>query len=151
MILGNFLYLYTLYNMLRIGYIAAIILIINVLKAQVSAPQLHCVSVGSGGNVALTWIPPNDPSAQFFSYEIFHSALSGGPFVPVGTVTPNGTNTFTHAITTATIQSQYYFVRTRFGATGASFSTNSDTLRSIFLWIFAMWRDLRKFSRIRKG
>lgn len=119
--------------MLKIGYIAGFILMVNVLTAQVNAPQLRCISVGLGGEVVLTWIPPNDPGGQFFSYEVFHSSLAAGPFTQVGTVTPIGTNTYTHATTLGTVQSQYYFVRTKFGAGGANTSTNSDTLRSIYL------------------
>lgn len=119
--------------MLRVGYIAVVILMINVLKAQVSAPQLRCLSVGSGSNVVLTWIPPNDPGGLFFSYEIFHSSLAGGPYTTIGTVTPIGTTTYTHATAAASIQSQYYYIRTKFGPAGINTSSNSDTLHTIYL------------------
>jgi len=118
---------------LKVRHIAILILIVNLLRAQVAAPQLRCLQVGASGDVTLTWIPPADPGAQFFSYEIFHSVLATGPFATVGVVSSIGTTTFNHTTTAANTQSQYYFVKTKFGPGGVSISAPSDTLRSIFL------------------
>jgi hypothetical protein len=120
--------------MLRVGYIALIILTLNmVLPAQVAPPSLRCISIGAAGDATLKWVAPADPGGQFFSYEIFHSALATGPFTNVGTISSIGTTSFTHAAAGGNTQSQYYFMRTRFGTSGANFSANSDTLRSIFV------------------
>ncbi len=118
---------------MKVRHIAIFILLINLLKAQVAAPQLRCLAVGASGDVTLTWIPPADPGAQFFSYEIFHSVLATGPFATVGVVSSIGTTTFNHTTTAANTQSQYYFVKTKFGPGGSSVSSPSDTLKSIFL------------------
>lgn len=118
---------------MKVRYIAVVIFIINLLKAQVAAPQLRCLSVGASGDVTLTWIPPADPGAQFFSYEICHSISQLGAYTIIGTVTSISTTTFNHATTGANTQSQYYYVRTKFGAGGTNTSPSSDTLKSIFL------------------
>jgi gliding motility-associated-like protein len=106
---------------------------VNLLKAQVAAPQLRCLAVGVAGDVTLTWIPPSDPGGQFFSYEIFRSTTFTGPYTNVGSVSSIGTTTFNHAAASATGTANYYFVRTRFGATGTGTSSPSDTLKTLFL------------------
>lgn len=108
-------------------------LIVNLLKAQVAAPQLRCLAVGASGDVTLTWIPPADPGAQFFSYEIYRSLSLTGTYTNVGSVGSIGTTTFNHAAATATGIANFYYVKTRFGAAGTSTSSSSDTLKTIFL------------------
>jgi gliding motility-associated-like protein len=99
----------------------------------VSAPSLRCLEVLNNGNVKLTWIPPADPNNQFDSYEIFSSAIHAGPYASVGTVGAIAITTFTHATNTATSQSVYYYVRSKYGAGGSSASGSSDTLRTLFI------------------
>jgi gliding motility-associated-like protein len=99
----------------------------------VAAPSLRCLDVQNNGNVKLTWIPPADPNNQFDSYEIFSSAIFNGPYSSVGTVGSIAINTFTHSTNTATSQSVYYYMITKYGAGGASTSGHSDTLRTIFV------------------
>lgn len=118
---------------MKVRYIAILILVINLLKAQVAAPQLRCLSVGAGGNVVLTWIPPADPGGQFFSYEIYHSVVQNGPYTNIGSVGTIATTAFNHLTSAANTQSQYYYIKTKFGAGGSSVSASSDTLRTIFL------------------
>jgi gliding motility-associated-like protein len=110
-----------------------IILMINLLKAQVAAPQLRCLSVGASGDVTLTWIPPSDPGGQFFSYEICQSTVQNGVYTIVGTVSSIGTTTYNHAAASATGIASYYFVKTKFGPGGINTSQPSDTLKTIFL------------------
>jgi len=111
-------------------------LIINLVRSQVGPPDLRCLATSTNGDITLTWIPPADPGSQFFSYEIFHSALQAGPFTSVGTVSPINASSFIHVGAGGNIQSQYYFVVTHYGAGGTSTSPGSDTLRSIFLNLF---------------
>ncbi len=103
------------------------------LSAQVNAPDLRCISCNAAGDLTLTWIVPPDPSAQFFSYEIYHSIAYGGPYTIAGTVNTRTINTFTHLGAGGNVQSQFYYVITKWGAAGASGSTAVDTLKSIFL------------------
>ncbi len=118
---------------MKVRHIGILILLINLLKAQVAAPQLRCLQVGVTGDVTLTWIPTNDPGGLFFSYEIFHSTLQNGPYTNTASMGSVGNASFTHTTLLANTQSQYYYVRTKFGPGGSSISSSSDTLRSIFL------------------
>lgn len=82
----------------------------------------------------LTWIPVSDPNGIFNSYEIMYSASAiAGPYNSVGTVAALNFSTFTHTTSSASVQSCYYFVRTRSGPGGNNISPGSDTLRSIFI------------------
>lgn len=85
------------------------------------------------GNVRLTWVPPADPANTFDSYEIFSSTVFNGPYTNIGAVGALGVNTYTHATNVGTIQSVYYFMKTKSGPGGSLSSINSDTLRSVFL------------------
>lgn len=102
--------------------------------AQLGPPSLRCSSVNAAGNITLTWVIPPDPSGQFTSYEIWHSPLAAGPFSTVGIVNTHTQNTFVHTITTGTLQSQHYFIKTISNG-GANTSVPSDTIRSIMLGI----------------
>jgi len=103
------------------------------LSCQVAPPGLRCLEVLPNGDVKLTWIPPADPSNAFDSYEIFSSISLSGGYTMVGTVGALAFTTYTHVGASATVQSKYYFVRTKFGPGGSTTSAHSDTLRSIHL------------------
>lgn len=118
--------------MLRVGYIAIFILT-SLLKAQVAAPQLRCLSTNTLGDITLTWIPPSDPGSQFSSYEIYYSTTKLGSYTNVGSVSSISTNTFSHAGAGGNLQARFYYVVTKFGAGGSNSSQSSDTLKSIFL------------------
>lgn len=102
-------------------------------NAQVGPPSLRCVSCNAAGDLTLTWVIPNDPGAQFFSYEIYRSATLSGSYTNIGSVNTYTINNFTDVGANGNSQSKYYFIKTRFGATGTGTSVASDTLRSIFL------------------
>jgi hypothetical protein len=86
------------------------------------------------GDVKLTWIAPVDPGHQFFSYEVYCSAVAAGPYTLIPSpVTTYSTTTFLHVGTVANNQSLYYYVVTKYGAGGGSASDPSETLRSISL------------------
>lgn len=102
-------------------------------KAQVNAPDLRCVSCNAAGNLTLTWIIPPDPGGQFFSYEVYNSAFATGPFTLAVTVNTYTATTATHVTAAGNVQSQYYYIITKWGPGGASASAPSDTVKSIFL------------------
>lgn len=116
----------------HIRLIAFFVVLASGIMAQPGPPSLRCTSVGANGNVTLTWVIPPDPSGQFFSYEIYNSVFSAGPFSLVATVNTYAQNTYLHAINGGTLQSQYYYIRTVSNG-GAVTSASSDTIRSIFL------------------
>lgn len=115
------------------------LLLLNFFLVKIGTSQttpliLRCASVGSSGNITLTWDPPAVTITTFTGYEIYHSATSGGPFALIATIT--GVSSFTqttyvHAISAGTIQSQYYYIASTFLAPTPSIP--SDTLRSVFL------------------
>jgi hypothetical protein len=121
-----------------------LILLAGRLCSQVGAPDLRCLEVlYPSGDVKLTWIPPNDSANKFSYYEIFTSINKTGPYSLISpTVAPITTFTFVHTAATASAQSRYYYMRSRF-KNGTDTSANSDTLRSIFLNIFADVFDLK--------
>lgn len=102
-------------------------------KAQVSAPDLRCLSVNTTGDITLTWIQPADPLGQFFSYEIFSAPIPAGPWTTVATITTYTQTTYTHVGANGNGGSKYYCIRTRWGAGGNNISAPLDSLRSIYL------------------
>jgi hypothetical protein len=112
--------------------ILLIVFFFSKINAQVGAPILRCVSVTSPTSTTLSWIIPPDPGGLFTEYQIWSSPLQAGPFYTVGIVSVYSQNTFVHAPSSTSSQSQYYFVKT-ISSAGTSTSTSSDTLRSIFL------------------
>ena len=100
-------------------------------SAQVGAPSLRCVSVNSYTNIILTWAIPPDPSSLFTSYEIYSSPTTSG-FALVGTVNTYTQNTYTHVAANGSVQSQYYYIKTK-SSGGTAVSASSDTLRSVFM------------------
>lgn len=103
-------------------------------KAAVGPPVLRCVSViDTLGSVQLSWNVPADPLNEFFSYHIFYSTSPGGPYTDIKTITVYSQTTYTHVAGNANNSSCYYFMVTHYGTNGASQSSSSDTLNTIFL------------------
>jgi hypothetical protein len=111
--------------------------------SQVAAPDLRCIEVLANGDIKLTWISPADPGGNFFSYEVFSSISSSGPFTNSGSISAIATTSFIHGGAGGNVQSRYYFIKTKSGVGGASVSSPSDTLRSIFLNIIPSVPDLK--------
>jgi len=125
-----------------------LMLIACVTKAQVAAPQLHCLEViNSSGDVKLNWLAPADPNNQFAGYDIYFSATKGGNYSPVATgIGPIGTTSFVHSTTITTVQSGFYYMVTRYGLNGSVSSISSDTLRTIFLNIITSASDALRLT-----
>lgn len=124
------------------AFLFILLLISFQLNAQLNAPELRCLEVVSNGNVKLTWISPQDPNSQFFSYKIYCANSATGSYSLAGTVGALATNTFVHN-GDASGTSLYYFVNTQFGSGGTNTSGNSDTLRTIFLNLIPGAMDLK--------
>ncbi|HPJ51913.1 MAG TPA: hypothetical protein PLF80_03170, partial [Flavobacteriales bacterium] len=75
-------------------------------------PSLRCASVDVAGDVTLTWVPPADPNGDFASYEVWHSALPGGPFAQLTTIGVYGQTSWTHGGANANSGPQYYYLTT---------------------------------------
>jgi hypothetical protein len=102
------------------------------LFAQLSPPDLRCISVIGSNSVTLTWNIPPDPTAIFTSYQIWTSPFALTGYTLAGTVNVYGQNTFVHTPANGNAQSQYYYIKTLSSA-GTNTSIPSDTLRSIFV------------------
>lgn len=120
---------------MKFRFFTILFFVAALLKAQVGPPQLRCISCNASGDLTLTWVIPPDPGGQFFSYDIYRSATLLGPYpsTPIATISNYTINTYTDVTANGNFQSKYYFIKTRYGATGTNTSTPSDTLRSIFL------------------
>ncbi len=104
-------------------------------RAQLSAPELRCLSViNAAGDLKISWIPPSDPSNSFYGYEISVSNGFNGPYSIVS-ATPGARTaaSYIHTGTVTLVQPLYVFVRSLSGPTGSNKSAPSDTLASIFL------------------
>jgi len=99
-------------------------------NSQVAAPQITCVSVTSPTSAVINWLIPPDPSGLFTQYQIWSSFSQTGPYTMIGTVNVYTQSSFTQTPSNANFQSQYYYITT---VSGASTSSPSDTIRSIFL------------------
>ncbi|MEW6772862.1 MAG: gliding motility-associated C-terminal domain-containing protein [Bacteroidota bacterium] len=114
---------------------------------QAYPAKLKCVSViNSTGDIVITWIPPVDPLGQFYSYEIFQSNSSLGPFLLITTINNISVNSYTHISAGGNTQSRYYFIRTRWGPNGTTSSAISDTLHSIFLSLTGIGGGVAKLN-----
>lgn len=114
---------------------------------QAYPAKLKCVSViNSAGDIALTWLPPIDPLNQFYSYEIFQSNSSVGPYLLISIINNISTTSYTHTGAGGNTQSRYYFIRTRWGPSGTTASAISDTLHSIFLSLTGIGGGVAKLN-----
>ena len=96
-------------------------------------PSLRCASVDVAGDVTLTWVPPADPNGDFASYEVWHSALPGGPFAQLTTIGVYGQTSWTHGGANANSGPQYYYLTTVSSAPPPNTSLPGDTLATIHL------------------
>lgn len=98
-------------------------------------PSLRCLSVDLAGDVTLAWVPPADPSGEFFQYDIYHASVAGGPFTLLSTVGVLAQTTFLHAGAAANAGPQFYYITTTSTSGPPNVSVPSDTLATIFLQV----------------
>lgn len=118
---------------MKLRFLILFFIVILGAKAQVSPPSLRCIACNATGDLTLTWVIPSDPGGQFFSYQIYSSPTAFGTYTLVNSVNTYTINTYTHTGANGNTQSRYYYLKTRWGATGTNTSVASDTLRSIYL------------------
>lgn len=121
--------------MKRVLGILTSFLFISKVFAQVNAPDVRCVSVNGPCDATITWIIPPDPNGDFFRYDIYKSSTKFGVYTLVGNISTYFTTSYTDPASGACTASQYYFVKTVWGAGGTNTSTPSDTVNSMFLSI----------------
>ena len=108
-------------------------LMIGSVNAQVSAPELSCVSTDISGNPTLTWTPPNDPSNQFVSYDIWTYNIITETANLIGTAGNINSTTFTHNGGLGNFQSVCYYVTTNYNNGGIQTSDPSEIVCNMFL------------------
>jgi hypothetical protein len=110
-----------------------LILVVSRVFSQVGPPDLRCLEVLSNGDVKLTWIPPSDPNNSFNSYEVYYSTIKTNTYALVSlNLNAITATSFTHALSSATVQGCYYYMVTTYGSGGTSSSVHSDTLKTLF-------------------
>ncbi len=103
-------------------------------QADVKAPSLRCASV-NGNDVDLSWEAPVDTNNKFDSYHIYRATSLGGPYTVVDSIFNINQTTYTDVGGHSGGGPVHYFIRTRSGCTGSTFSEPSDTLNTIDLQV----------------
>lgn len=115
-----------------IGFILFFIVPVMQVQGQYYPSRLACASVGTTGNVTITWLQPADVSAGFDAYLIYYSQTGlSGPFTHILTVSNILNTNFTHTGTPALTSPVAYYILTRY--TGNNYSVPSDTLQTMVL------------------
>lgn len=109
------------------------VLIVVLPPPPVKPPELRCASVNTDGSVTLNWKPSIDTANIFNSYHIYSSSSANGPYTVVDSIFNINTTSFTDITANAQSSSVFYFVKTRYGCRGNTFSDASDTLQTILV------------------
>jgi gliding motility-associated-like protein len=94
-----------------------------------SALQMQCISVGTAGDVSITW-QNTASSALFRSYHIYHSVSAPGPFTLIDSINSYAVQNYLHPSANAGSMNAYYYVELK-NTNGTS--EVSDTIRAIRL------------------
>lgn len=105
-------------------------------SAAVGPPVLHCASVGSNGDVTLTWTVPPDPLGEFSSYQIWTSTAAVGPYSLLLNVPVYAQASQLHAGANADTGPRFYYMTTTTGGSVPEISAPSDTVATLFLQVF---------------
>ncbi|MDP4954395.1 MAG: hypothetical protein NWQ53_12185, partial [Flavobacteriales bacterium] len=105
----------------------------NATRAQVSAPNLACISTDLGGNISLSWAPPADPLNQFVSYDIWTFNIFTGTSNLIGTVGNIAATSYTHNGGLGNFQSVCYYVTSNYNDGVLQSSTPSDTICNLYM------------------
>lgn len=98
------------------------------------APELKCVSVNPNGSVTLNWIPPEDTSGSFESYQIYSSTSgSVGSYTLVTDIFTHAQTSYTDMTADGNLGTYYYYMTTTSGCGSAFVSDSSDVAQSMFL------------------
>lgn len=105
-------------------------------SAVLPPTHVRCASVAQNGQVSISWAPPADPLGEFGLYQVYRSATSTGPFVPVGTVGAFGTTTYTDPTANGNAGPVFYYLTTYTNGLPAQESIPGDTVSTIHLQVF---------------
>ena len=98
---------------------------------RVQGISMRCISIGSNGGVTVTWDAGGTNPGDFYSWYVFHSTNSNGPFTAIDSIFfYNDTNTF-HGAANAANNPAYYFIV--FKSNSGAPDIFSDTIRAIGL------------------
>lgn len=109
------------------------ILIVVLPPPPVEPPDLRCASVNADGSVTLNWQPSIDTANIFNSYQIYSSTSPTGPFNVVDSIFNINANSYTDISANAQNGSVYYYIKTRYGCRGNTYSDPSETLQSLYV------------------
>jgi len=111
----------------------ATITIVVLTQPTLPAPTVHCVKVHGNGDVTLTWVAPLDTMNTFNSYHIYTSTNPAGPFTILDSIFTYSQTTYTHVGAGAQAQKIYYYLKTRSGCFGDSYSPAGDTYSTMLM------------------
>ncbi len=95
--------------------------------------RIHCLSIGSSGQVTVTWDRNGLSSSDFRSYYLYHSTASSGPFVAIDSVFIFSDTIQTHATANAANNAAWYTLVCKSASGGPDIY--SDTVRAIQLTV----------------
>ena len=101
--------------------------------AQVDPPIVNCASTLPNGDINISWDSPNDPGAQFVSYDIWSLDFPGATSTLIGTIGNINSNNFTDPSGIGNSGLGCYYLTTNYNNGGIQTSTSSDTICSIYL------------------
>jgi gliding motility-associated-like protein len=93
--------------------------------------HLRCLSVGTAGDVTVTWDRNGLTPADFRCFYLYHATSAAGPFTAIDSVFIFGDTSEVHVTALANTNPAYYFIAFK-SASGAP-DTFSDTAAAIFL------------------
>jgi gliding motility-associated-like protein len=93
-------------------------------------PEIGCTQVFPTGNVAVSWVPVNDPTNIFVQYNVYASTQYNGPYSLITTINNVSDYDATDPTILGNVDELYYYLTTT-DNTGES--SASDTIASIHL------------------
>jgi hypothetical protein len=126
-------------------FLLAFVINISETSAQITPPEIRCITVESTGEVTLHWLAPADTGTSFGGYHFFMSNQLSGPYVPIDSVFSFTTLTTTISGVNANTTSLYFFIKTREGCC-SQYSLASDTLRSIRMIVTALSNEVVRLN-----
>jgi gliding motility-associated-like protein len=99
-------------------------------KAQISAPPIHCIAVDSAGNALVTWTIPPDTNSTFLSYDVWSSVNAVNSYTNTGTVFSDNINSVNITGINAKSAPVYFYAKTN---TKKGMSDSTGVFSSIFL------------------
>ncbi|MBK8876221.1 MAG: gliding motility-associated C-terminal domain-containing protein [Bacteroidetes bacterium] len=126
-------------------FLIAFVINVSESSAQITPPEIRCITVESSGEITLNWLAPADTGTSFGGYHFFMSNQLNGPYVPIDSVFSFTTFTTTITGVNANTASLYFYIKTREGCC-SQYSVPSDTLRSIRMIVTALSNEVVRLN-----